>query len=199
MNQERFDELTKGLATIQLSRRHVVKTLAASAVISMFSPFVSKRAHAAKPIRKPPKCRPKDEGLPCAECGICMNGRCVALFGVCEPNDEASCSYCDAATLTCTSPTVCANCELCSANQGCVPADELMCGKCGSCDPATGQCANKCTNKCEACDPVDGTCKRKPECNVSCARCDPDRGCVSNCGGSDCYQCNTATGGCDYI
>lgn len=158
MNQERFDELARALATTQVSRGQVLKTLAASAVLGIFSSFVGESAEAR---------RCKREGRTCSGNRQCCTKNCID--GVCECKTTGS--ICGSNRQCCSG--VCSEGGFCSCKhlgQTCT-ADKNCCDSASGDACQGGKCCRKpgfgCAANAECCT---GNC-----CNGFC--CAPNQTC----------------------
>jgi CXCXC repeat len=207
MNQERFDELAKGLVANRLSRRQVLKGLVAGLVATALGPlrpWQMPKAMAATPAP--------------AACDSALLAQCQN-----EAEKDFAVATLKCATLTCskfTSPAKLRNCLLkCEAkaslalakalaqcaqcpdgtfcmNNSCCPTTEVgcfgsCCQACESCDPNREVCVVSCPD-CQRCDRTTGQCA-PITCNVdACEACDPATNeCKSTCG--ICDQCKGLT------
>jgi hypothetical protein len=198
VNPERFDELTRALATTRLSRWQMVKLLGAGLVANMFPLLAVKDVSAAR------RCR--GEGGKCSrdeQCcsSVCLQNRtcaCTALGRGCNSSsdccdEQAICSggQCDCPPLRerCGG-TCCAPCQQCNG-ASCGPK---QCPLCTTCNPQTGVCED--CKKCEICPA--GTCVPRT-CNPpmvlnpdTCeCQCPPEQACAGGvCCSADQTCCN---------
>jgi hypothetical protein len=198
MNQERFDELTRAMATTRISRTRMLKMFVATALGTTLgggSLLVGTEEAEAK---DQPKKHCSPEGARCSKDEHCCSGQCTdkvmladnTIFqGKCCPDCNLDqCLRCDTRSLTPQGATKCI--DVCvDAESGSSPC------KCLECD-GQGSCISKCdpTQRCEECVGVGGvcTCRDKCEANDRCTKCDGQGNCVRKCG--ECQDCGFATG-----
>jgi hypothetical protein len=166
MDGQRFDDLTRSLAT---SRRGVLRAIAASAAGGLLSVLAGAEATARQPSQparpprppRPPRpsiCRRRQDGDTCGACGTCQAGTCVADDARCP-----GCQICDPTSRTCVPVAEGESCGLCLSCQGgecrAVPDDEPCGGDCGYC--LNGFCepyGEGCEGECYGCDVGTFTC-----------------------------------------
>ena len=192
MNQERFDELTRALATTRLSRTRMLKMAAGAvlgSVLGVGGILGSTEDSPAKP-KPDKKCRPA--GNPCNSDDQCCTELCTeANYGFypdfpvkgrrcCDECDENRCQFCDHRSGACFDK--------------CRYADPKLCLKCNG----QGACIDQCpADQCKKCAGLEGspeacesTCQGL-ELNFKCYKCEAGN-CVPKCG--ECQDCDLATG-----
>jgi hypothetical protein len=195
MNQERFDELTRALATTQLSRWQVLKALAAGTFLGLTgassSPVYGAPPPGKGPCREP---RVKCRDVCCLTGDECCNGRCTTIG----------------------TPQNCFGCgDVCGAGETCCCATELPPGVLCNCinlfsDDINhcGACNNQCSGAYDAC--CGGVCRDLNSDEVNCGECFKD--CpgsticqegtclcpsgLTDCGGGRCLNLQTANANC---
>lgn len=168
MNQERFDELAQAFATNSISRRQVLKTLAASLLLGMLPAFGSGHAEAQVCTEVGSRCRRNSE---------CCSGICGRKRRRCKcKNSGQSCSE----PRNCCSENCC-NGRCCNDKQTCengqCVCDEIY-EQCGSacCNPLTEECRNGvCCTPCGSacCNSLTQECRNGVCCKqegVACSR-----------------------------
>jgi|SRR5215218_7368122 len=172
MNQGRFDDLTRSLATSKISRARALKMVAAAAVGATLSSWgASMRSEeAAAKNTKNTKCN-KDKQCPAGQ--FCVSGVCVDCRGDFDcPNPTPR--FCLAgACVQCKSDSNCGACQKCGVGtKTCISTCEGGCSQClrgpggsGACIPATFKCPG---SPCGGCmdhkETVDGVVVQHLEC-----------------------------------
>jgi hypothetical protein len=148
MNQERFDDLTRALATKRFSRGKVLKTFAVATVVGLLELHKSGVVEAKPKPPKDKKCKVDTECVfpnlppePGEHQGHCCKGTCIDTF-----YDRNNCGGCENA---CTGPNVC--CAFGDSFGTCtdVRKDVENCGFCGN------QCVWR--NEGEVCSDIGST------------------------------------------
>lgn len=169
MNQERFDELAQAFATNSISRRQVLKTLAASLLLEMLPTFGGGTHAEAQTVCTEVGSRCRRDSQCCSD--ICSRRRrckCKNSGQSCS-EDRNCCSE------SCCNGVCCGDHQTCENGQ-CV-CDELY-EPCGStcCNPLTQECRNGvCCTPCGSacCNPLTQECRNGTCCKqegVACSR-----------------------------
>src|SRR5829696_7126375 len=216
MNQERFDDLTRALATTPLSRWQVLKALAAGTFLGLTG-AASRPVYGAPPPGKGPCREPrvKCHGVCCLTGQDCVDGRCLTLgthdncAGVgdmCAPNETCCCDpelppglLCNCINLFSDNINHCGACDnpcsgpydaCCGGFCRDLNSEEENCGSCGNDCPGTTICQE---GKCQ-CPPglidCSGTCVDTSTNKDNCGSCGNVCGQNQVCGGGQCHnQC----------
>jgi hypothetical protein len=187
MSQERFDELTRALATERVSRGRMLK-MAAAATLGSFlgvGGILGSAEDAAA------ACRPG--GTRCTKGKQCCSGTCAQNGTCCPICDASACQQCDETDGTCFD--ICADsteCLRCNNSGSCIP----RCGDpCFPCNSVTKDCERRrCPEPCHACvSSTGGTCE--DYCSSPCEICQEDGiTCLDIPGGTVCGE--TCCGSC---
>jgi hypothetical protein len=203
MNQERFDQLAQALATNSISRRQVLKILAVSGVLGIFSPFGGQHAEAQTSCRANGRGCKRDSQC-CSD--ICARGRCKCKKPGQSCSESRNCCVDSTGGQTCQGGKCCrkpgfgcaANAECCSGNccDGfcCAPNQTCQNGECVCNDPW-----EPCDLSC--CNPLTQECRNGACCSSEGVRCSRDSQCCSGVckdGQCDPPPCQSKGGACSH-